>query len=41
LNFAPVCFQSYDDAMCFLEPCHACEIAGPVRNDVKIRAAKN
>jgi NADH dehydrogenase/NADH:ubiquinone oxidoreductase subunit G len=43
LNFAPVCFQSYDDAMCFLEPCHACELAGPVRPDVhvKLRAGKN
>jgi bidirectional [NiFe] hydrogenase diaphorase subunit len=39
LNFAPVCFQSYDDAMCFLEPCHACELSGPVRGDVKIKKA--
>ena len=37
LNFAPVCFQSYDDAMCFLDPCHACELAGPLRPDVKIK----
>ncbi len=44
INFAPVCFQSYDDAMCFLEPCHACELSGPIRTEVpikKLRAAKN
>ena len=34
LNFAPSCLQSYDDAMCFLDPCHACELAGPFRPDV-------
>jgi NADH dehydrogenase/NADH:ubiquinone oxidoreductase subunit G len=39
LNFAPVCFQSYDDAMCFLDPCHACELPGPVRKDVKVKIA--
>lgn len=33
LNFAPVCFQSYDEAMCFLDPCHACELGGPFRAD--------
>lgn len=37
LNFAPVCFQSYDDAMCFLDPCHACELPGPFRADVKVK----
>jgi NADH dehydrogenase/NADH:ubiquinone oxidoreductase subunit G len=37
LNFAPVCFQSYDDAMCFLDPCHACELPGPLRPDVPVR----
>ncbi len=37
VNFAPVCFQSYDDAMCFLEPCHACELAGPLRADVHVK----
>jgi coenzyme F420 hydrogenase subunit beta len=37
LNFSPVCFQSYDDAMCFLTPCHACELSGPLRPDVKVR----
>lgn len=40
LNFSPPCFNSYDDAMCFLDPCHACELAGPFRADArtKIRA---
>ncbi len=40
-NFATVCFQSYDNAMCFLDPCHACELAGPIRPDVasRIRAS--
>ena len=37
LNFAPVCLQSYDDAMCFLDPCHACELPGPFRHDVPIK----
>jgi coenzyme F420 hydrogenase subunit beta len=37
LNFSAVCFQSYDDAMCFLDPCHACELPGPLRPDVPIR----
>jgi NADH dehydrogenase/NADH:ubiquinone oxidoreductase subunit G len=37
LNFAPVCFQSYDDAMCFLDPCHACELSGPFRADVQLK----
>jgi ferredoxin len=37
LNFSPVCFQSYDDAMCFLDPCHACELSGPLRPDVRPR----
>ncbi|MBZ5646519.1 MAG: (2Fe-2S)-binding protein [Acidobacteriia bacterium] len=37
LNFAPVCFQSYEDAMCFLDPCHACELAGPLRHDVQVK----
>jgi bidirectional [NiFe] hydrogenase diaphorase subunit len=40
LNFAPVCFQSYNDAMCFLEPCHACELDGPLRTDVKVSFGK-
>jgi len=37
LNFSPVCFQSYSDAMCYLDPCHACELAGPLRHDVQIK----
>lgn len=35
LNFAPACLQTYDDAMCFLDPCHACELAGPFRADAR------
>jgi bidirectional [NiFe] hydrogenase diaphorase subunit len=37
LNFSPACFQTYDDAMCFLDPCHACELAGPFRADARTR----
>ncbi|HTT67984.1 MAG TPA: 2Fe-2S iron-sulfur cluster-binding protein [Gemmatimonadales bacterium] len=37
LNFAPACFKTYDDAMCFLDPCHACELAGPFRADARTR----
>jgi NAD-dependent dihydropyrimidine dehydrogenase PreA subunit len=37
LNFAPVCLQSYDDAMCFLDPCHACEQGGPFRSEVGLK----
>ena len=37
LNFAPVCFQIYDDAMCFLDPCHACELPGPLRTDRPVK----
>jgi NADH dehydrogenase/NADH:ubiquinone oxidoreductase subunit G len=37
LNFSTVCFQSYDDAMCFLDPCHACEVGGPFRSDVPVK----
>ena len=40
LNFAPVCFQSYDDAMCFLQPCHACELPGPLRADVHLKVGQ-
>jgi bidirectional [NiFe] hydrogenase diaphorase subunit len=36
-NLATVCFQSYDDAMCFLDPCHACELPGPFRHDVPLK----
>jgi bidirectional [NiFe] hydrogenase diaphorase subunit len=38
VNFSPVCFQSYEDAMCYLSPCHACELAGPLRPDVHIKS---
>ena len=37
VNLSTVCFQSYDDAMCFLEPCHACELPGPHRHDVQVK----
>jgi bidirectional [NiFe] hydrogenase diaphorase subunit len=37
LNISTACFQSYDNAMCFLEPCHACEIASPFRADVQVK----
>jgi bidirectional [NiFe] hydrogenase diaphorase subunit len=40
LNFAPVCLQSYDDAMCFLEPCHACELTGPIRSEIPVKKLK-
>ena len=31
INFTPSCLQYHDHAMCFLEPCAACELAGPLR----------
>ena len=37
LNFSTVCFQTYEDAMCFLDPCHACELAGPFRADMRTK----
>lgn len=37
VNIATACFQSYDDAMCFLDPCHACELPGPFRKDVPLK----
>src|SRR5579864_172929 len=37
LNISTVCFQSYDNAMCFLDPCHACEIGGPFRADMQAK----
>ena len=36
-NLATVCFQSYENAMCFLDPCHACELPGPFRQDVPLK----
>jgi NADH dehydrogenase/NADH:ubiquinone oxidoreductase subunit G len=43
LNFSPPCFKTYDDAMCFLDPCHACELTGPFRADARtsLRAASS
>ena len=37
LNFSTVCFQSYDDAMCFLDPCHACELTSAPRPDLVVQ----
>ncbi len=34
LNFAPACLDYHDHAMCFLDPCVACELAGPLRQDL-------
>ncbi len=34
LNFAPSCLEYHDHAMCFLDPCLACESAGPLRQDL-------
>jgi len=31
INFTPSCLRYHDHAMCFLEPCAACELAGPLR----------
>jgi bidirectional [NiFe] hydrogenase diaphorase subunit len=31
INFSPACLNYHDQAMCFLEPCVACELAGPLR----------
>jgi len=31
LNLAPPCLDHHDQAMCFLDPCVACELAGPLR----------
>lgn len=34
LNFAPACLNYHDEAMCFMDPCVACELAGPHRQDL-------
>jgi coenzyme F420 hydrogenase subunit beta len=34
LNFSPACLDYHDHAMCFLDPCAACELAGPLRQDL-------
>lgn len=34
INFAPPCLDYHDHAMCFLDPCAACELAGPLRQDL-------
>jgi NADH dehydrogenase/NADH:ubiquinone oxidoreductase subunit G len=30
INFAAACLQHHDQAMCFLDPCAACELDGPL-----------
>jgi len=30
INFSPACLNYHDHAMCFLDPCVACELAGPL-----------
>jgi bidirectional [NiFe] hydrogenase diaphorase subunit len=34
INFTPACLNYHEQAMCFLEPCVACELAGPLRNEL-------
>jgi bidirectional [NiFe] hydrogenase diaphorase subunit len=34
VNFAAACLDYHDHAMCFLDPCAACELAGPLRQDL-------
>jgi len=41
LNFAPACLDYHDHAMCFLDPCVACELAGPLRQDLVWPAPKS
>jgi bidirectional [NiFe] hydrogenase diaphorase subunit len=33
LNIATACLSWHENAMCFLDPCAACEIAGPFRKE--------
>ena len=33
LNLEAPCLETYDDKMCFLDPCAACELTGPFRTD--------
>lgn len=40
LNFSPACLSYHDHAMCFLDPCVACELAGPLRQDLTWRPEK-
>ncbi len=41
LNFAPACLDYHDHAMCFLDPCAACEVAGPFRKGLDSRHRGN
>ena len=40
LNFAPACLDYHDQAMCFLDPCAACELAGPLRQNLARKEEK-
>ncbi len=40
INFAPACLAYHDDAMCFLDPCAACELPGPFRKDLAPRVVE-
>lgn len=40
LNFSPACLSYHDHAMCFLDPCAACELAGPLRQDLVVPGEK-
>ena len=37
VNIATACLDYHDHAMCFLDPCAACELAGPFRKDLDSR----
>jgi bidirectional [NiFe] hydrogenase diaphorase subunit len=37
LNFAPACLDYHDHAMCFMDPCAACELMGPFRKELDSR----
>lgn len=41
LNFAPACLNYHDHAMCFLDPCVACELAGPLRQELVMPMEKS
>ena len=40
INFTPACLGYHDEAMCFLEPCVACELLGPWRKDLVLKLEK-
>ncbi len=41
LNFAPACLSYHDHAMCFLDPCVACELAGPLCQELVMPMEKS